>query len=77
MDELKKNLMYKVCLSYYKDNLTQQEIGRKYGISRIMVSRLLKRSVVEKMVEIKINQPGNSNVELERLLEKNTPSRKH
>lgn len=69
--------MYKVCLSYYKDNLTQQEIGRKYGISRIMVSRLLKRSVVEKMVEIKINQPGNSNVELERLLEKNTPSRKH
>lgn len=69
MQDLQKNLMYKVCLAYYNDNLTQQEIGKKYGISRIMVSRMLKKATQEKMVEIKIHPPGDTNIQLERLLE--------
>lgn len=69
MQDLQKNLMYKVCLSYYNDNLTQQDIGKKYGISRIMVSRLLKKAIQEKMVEIKIHSPSDTNISLERMLE--------
>jgi DNA-binding transcriptional regulator LsrR (DeoR family) len=70
MQDVRKKLMYKVAKAYYEDNLTQQVIGKKYGISRIMVSRLLKRAIQEKMVEIKIVQPADPNIDLEKLLEK-------
>lgn len=62
--------MYRLAVAYYEDGLTQQEIANKFGISRIMVSRLLKRAIQEKMVEIKIHPPEDHDTQLEQDLEK-------
>lgn len=65
----KKDLVYKIAREYYQDNRTQQEIANKYGISRVMVSRLLSRAVEERIVDIRINIPDNDFFEMERELE--------
>ena len=36
-------IIYKVVSAYYEDGLIQKEIGNKYGISRMKVSRILKK----------------------------------
>ncbi|MCG3209015.1 MAG: Sorbitol operon regulator [Anaerolineae bacterium] len=64
-----KNLLYKIARAYYEDNLTQGEIGSRFGLSRIKVSRLLQQARDEKVVQITILPPQNSNAELERHLE--------
>ena len=61
--------MYRLAVAYYQENLTQQEIANKFGISRVMVSRMLKQSILEKMVEIKIHPPDNEDAGLEQQLE--------
>ncbi len=62
-------IIYKVVRAYYEDRLTQQEIGNKYGISRIKVWRLLSKALNDKIVEIKINTPAETNHSLEQQLE--------
>ncbi len=69
MEHTKKNLIYKIAKSYYEAGLTQQKIASRFGISRIMVSRLLQKSLSEKIVEIKIYPPDDPNIETERALE--------
>jgi len=69
IDQNKKDLIYKIARDYYQENKTQQEIANKYGISRIMVSRLLAQAVKEKIIEIRINIPNNPSFETERKLE--------
>jgi DNA-binding transcriptional regulator LsrR (DeoR family) len=64
-----KNLLYKLAKAYYEDDLTQQEIGKHFGLSRIKVSRLLRQARDEKVVQITITTPKESNAELERSLE--------
>jgi len=65
----KKKLLYKIAKAYYEDNLTQGQIGKRFGLSRIKISRLLQRARDEKIVQITIVPPLNSNAELERELE--------
>jgi DNA-binding transcriptional regulator LsrR (DeoR family) len=65
----KKKLLYKLAKAYYEDNLTQGEIGKRFGVSRIKVSRLLQQARDEKIVQITIFSPQESNAELERKLE--------
>ena len=65
----KKKLLYKLSKAYYEDNLTQGEIGKRFGLSRIKVSRRLQQARDEKIVQITIVPPQDSNVELERELE--------
>ena len=62
-------IIYKVASAYYEDALTQKEIGNKYGISRIKVSRLLQRALKEKIVQIKINAPIGEHHDLEHQVE--------
>ncbi len=62
-------IIYKVVRAYYEDGLTQQEIGNKYGISRIKVSRMVTRALEEKIVQIKINVPAGKYHDLEHTLE--------
>jgi DNA-binding transcriptional regulator LsrR (DeoR family) len=62
-------LMYKIAKAYYEDGLTQQEIARRFGLSRIKVSRLLNRARREKIVQITIQPVQVSNADLERRLE--------
>lgn len=64
-----KNLLFKIAKAYYEDNLTQGEIGNRFGLSRIKVSRLLQQARDERVVQITIIPPQNSNAELERELE--------
>ena len=69
IDQNKRNLIFKIARDYYQKNRTQQEIANKFGISRIMVSRLLSKAVDEKIVEIRINIPDNPCFEIERQIE--------
>ncbi len=65
----RKKLLYKIAKAYYEDNLTQGQIGKRFGLSRIKVSRLLQQARDEKIVQITIISPQESNAELERKLE--------
>jgi DNA-binding transcriptional regulator LsrR (DeoR family) len=64
-----KNLLYKIAKAYYDDNLTQEQIGRRFGLSRIKVSRLLQQARDEKIIQITILPIQESNAEIERALE--------
>ena len=55
--------------AYYKDGLTQQEIGNKYGISRMKVSRMIASALHDKIVQININIPADKYPDLEHQLE--------
>lgn len=67
-DSERKKLLYKIAKAYYEDSLTQHEIGKRFGLSRIKVSRLLQQARDEKVVQIFI-PPQNPNADLERALE--------
>lgn len=64
-----KKEMIKACYYYYKKQLTQFEISKKMKMSRQRVNRILKRSIEEGIVEIKIEQSKESFVELENQIE--------
>jgi len=61
--------LYKVARAYYDDDLTQQQIGHRFGLSRVKVSRLLRQARSEKIVQITINAHGTTGAELERAIE--------
>ena len=65
----RQKLLYKGAKAYYEDGLTQWQIGKRLGISRIKVSRLLQQARDEKLVQITIVSPEQSNADLERELE--------
>ena len=52
-----QKLMYKIAHAYYEDGYTQQEIGLRFGLSRIKVGRLLEKARQEKIVQISIIEP--------------------
>ncbi len=43
-DLARRSLLYKIAKAYYGDGLTQQQVGKRFGLSRIKVSRLLQRA---------------------------------
>jgi DNA-binding transcriptional regulator LsrR (DeoR family) len=62
-------LLHKVARAYYDDGLTQQQIGERFGLSRVKVSRLLRSAREEKIVQITIAPPQSSNAGIEQQLE--------
>ncbi|EKF9229608.1 sugar-binding transcriptional regulator [Vibrio cholerae] len=48
------NLLTEIAVSYYQDGATQEEISKKYTISRAKVGRLLKQARDEGIVEITV-----------------------
>ncbi len=58
--ESEQGLLFKVAQAYYLEGATQAEVGRRFGLSRIKVSRLLKKARDEKMVQIAITPPPGS-----------------
>jgi len=62
-------LLHKVARAYYDDGLTQQQIGERFGLSRIKVSRLLRSAREERVVQITIAPPQSSNAQIEQQLE--------
>lgn len=61
-----KNLIYKIASLYFEDNLTQQQIAQKMGISRIKVSRMLQQARSNGVVEISLNKPQQNYTEEEK-----------
>jgi deoxyribonucleoside regulator len=59
----------KVAYNYYFLGLNQQQIGDKFNMSRQRVNRLLKRALLEGIVEIKVHGYQETNVKLESELE--------
>src|SRR5215475_7632856 len=66
-----QQLMTQAAYHYYQSHLTMAEIGRKPGISRHRVSRLLKAAIATGVVKIEIRSPIAEDIELRRRLEKN------
>lgn len=66
----KKKILTKISRLYYLDDLSQQEIADRLGISRSKVSRSLTQARNEKIVEIKINSIWERYEEIEASLEK-------
>lgn len=64
-----RRLLHRVAKAYYDDGLTQQQIAERFGLSRVKVSRLLRAAREEKVVQITIAPPQESNAETERRLE--------
>ncbi len=65
-----KRLLYKISRDYYFNNLTQNDIAKKLGLSRIKVSRLLKQARHENIVSITLNSPPGLLADLEEAIEK-------
>jgi DNA-binding transcriptional regulator LsrR (DeoR family) len=68
-DVEQRKLLYKIALAYYEDNLTQEQIARRFGLSRIKISRLLGEARTEGIVQITLIPPKDSNTDVERTLE--------
>lgn len=49
-----RDLLTEISVAYYQDGATQEEISKKYGISRAKVGRLLKQARDEGIVEITV-----------------------
>lgn len=58
-------LMTKIVWYYYFDNMTQQEIGKQMGISRVRVVRLLEKARKEGIVQFRIDRKTEIRMEVE------------
>lgn len=63
-------LLYRIAQSYYVDGLTQQQIARRFGLSRPKVSRLLQRARDEKVITFTLLPPPSGMADLESELER-------
>lgn len=54
MDSKEGSLLTEIAIAYYEHELTQEDIAKKFNISRIKVGRLLKRARIEGVVEINV-----------------------
>jgi len=61
-------LLIKLCQMYYEDGMTQQEIAKRFGVSRPHISRMLAAAKNEKLVEIIIHNPYKNEQTLEKIL---------
>ncbi len=62
-DEMR--LMIRASLLYYEEGMTQNQIAKTLGVSRVKVTRLIAKAKSLGIVEIRINQPPDYFVELE------------
>ncbi|ACO78408.1 sugar-binding domain-containing protein [Azotobacter vinelandii CA] len=60
--------MTEVAMLYYLDNVTQESIAKRLSLSRVKVSRLLKRARDEGIVEVRVLQHPTVSNELEQAL---------
>ena len=64
-----ERFIIKVVEMHYKQGLSQQEIGKKLNVSRTTISRALAQAKRQGYVQIKINYPEDSAINLEARLE--------
>ncbi|TCP95181.1 lsr operon transcriptional repressor [Cricetibacter osteomyelitidis] len=64
-----EELLARIAWFYYHDNLTQGEIGKKLGLPRLKVSRLLEKGRQTGLIKVQINSRFKGCLELERALQ--------
>ncbi len=64
--EVRTETLIEIATQYYFDDVTQEELSRRFGISRAKIGRLLKRARADGLVEIRVHQPPSVGTELER-----------
>jgi deoxyribonucleoside regulator len=64
----RRDYLVEIAKLYYEEDLSQQEIAGRYGISRSTVSNLLKLCRDQGVVEIRINDSSSETVRMEREL---------
>jgi DNA-binding transcriptional regulator LsrR (DeoR family) len=62
-------LLFKIAQAYYDYGLTQKQIGLRYGLSRMKVSRMLKQAREMKIVQIALNPLEPLYADLEQRME--------
>ncbi len=62
-------LLFKIAQAYYEHGLTQKQIGERYGLSRMKVSRLLKQARDLQIVQITLYPMEPVHADLEQRLE--------
>jgi len=60
-----KNLLYKIARAYYEDGETQKQIGKRFGLSRVKVCRLLRQARELKIVQISFMPTEGTNADIE------------
>lgn len=63
-----EELLARIAWFYYHDNLTQNEIGKKLGLPRLKVSRLLEKGRQTGLIKVQINSRYKGCLELEEAL---------
>jgi len=69
-DRQNHRLLYKIAHAYYQEELTQAQIAKRFGLSRIKVSRLLKQAKQSQIVHISLVPPIEDHAGLEQELER-------
>jgi deoxyribonucleoside regulator len=69
--EDRASLLADLAEMYYLENMNQAEIARKVGVTRSMISRMLKQAREMAIVEVKIHRPLRSEYELEAAMVEN------
>jgi DNA-binding transcriptional regulator LsrR (DeoR family) len=64
-----RRLILRACQLHYREGRSHIEIGKRLGVSRFQVARLLRRGLDEGYVIIKILEPSGLHADLERALE--------
>lgn len=65
-DDTQRNLIEKICWCYYFENLTQEQIAKKFSITRVRVVNLLQEARKLNIVSFTINHKNRNLSELER-----------
>ena len=69
IDPDEHRLLYRIAQAYYSSGQTQQEIARRFGLSRPKVSRLLQKARDSHIVHITLVPPSGGLTDLEREVE--------
>ncbi len=65
--EVRVETLIEIATLYYYEDVTQEELARRFAMSRAKVSRLLARARADGLVEIRVHQPNSVGAELERI----------
>ena len=64
--ETRTDMLVEIATLYHFDNVTQEELSRRFSMSRAKIGRLLHRARTEGLVEVRVHQPRGVAAELER-----------
>ncbi|OLV16122.1 sugar-binding transcriptional regulator [Deinococcus marmoris] len=68
LDRYNSDELTSLATLYYIDGLTQEELSKKFGVSRATVGRMLRRAQNEGIVEIRVRQSPKQSDDVERAL---------